>query len=56
MKKEQFEQMKALSQKIGKELKTQEDLAEFTQALTKMSVKAALNAELDHHLGYEKGK
>lgn len=55
MNKEQFEQMKALSQKIGKELKTPEDLAEFTQALTKMSVEAALNAELDHHLGYEKG-
>ncbi|WP_395375119.1 IS256 family transposase [Marinicella sp. W31] len=55
MTKEELEQMKALSQKIGKGLKTQEDLARFTQALTKMSVEAALNAELDHHLGYEKG-
>jgi len=55
MKDEELEAMKALSQKIGKGLKTQEDLARFTQALTKMSVEAALNAELDHHLGYEKG-
>ncbi|WP_395375482.1 IS256 family transposase [Marinicella sp. W31] len=55
MTKVELEQMKALSQKIGKGLKTQEDLARFTQALTKMSVEAALNAELDHHLGYEKG-
>lgn len=55
MKDEEFEAMKALSQKIGKGLKTQEDLAQFTKALTKMSVEAALNAELDDHLGYEKG-
>ena len=52
---EELEAMKALSQKIGKGLKTQEDLARFTKAMTKMSVEAALNAELDDHLGYEKG-
>lgn len=55
MNKEELAQMKALSQKIGKGLKTQEDLANFTQEMTKLSVEAALNAELDHHLGYEKG-
>ncbi len=52
---EEPEAMKALSQKIGKGLKTQEDLARFTKAMTQMSVEAALNAELDDHLGYEKG-
>ena len=37
MKDEELAAMKSLSQKIGKGLKTQEDLARFTQALTKMS-------------------
>lgn len=36
--------MKALSQEIGKGVKTQEDLANFTQLLTIISVEAALNA------------
>ena len=37
-------------QKIAQEL----DLAEFQQMLTKVTVEAALNAELDDHLGYER--
>ena len=35
-------------------LKTEKDLNEFSQMLTKITVEAALNAELDDHLGYDK--
>ncbi|MFV0293915.1 MAG: IS256 family transposase, partial [Paracoccus sp. (in: a-proteobacteria)] len=34
--------------------KTEKDLNEFSQMLTKITVEAALNAELDEHLGYDR--
>ena len=38
----------------AKSIKTEKDLNEFSQKLTKITVEAALNAELDDHLGYAK--
>jgi putative transposase len=53
MKKEELE---AFALKASKGLKSQKDLLDFTQMLTKITVEAALNAELDEHLGYEKNQ
>ena len=44
--------LKALANELAKDLKTPEDLSALTAELTKITVEAALNAELDHHLGY----
>lgn len=44
--------LKALANELAKDLKTPEDLSKLTAQLTKITVEAALNAELDHHLGY----
>ena len=48
-------ELEALGKELAKGIKTQKDLAEFSQILSKITVEAALNAELDDHLGYEKG-
>ncbi len=53
MKKEEIE---AFALKASKGFKSQKDLLDFTQMLTKVTVEAALNAELDEHLGYEKNQ
>lgn len=44
--------LKALASELAKDLKTPEDLSKLTAQLTKITVEAALNTELDHHLGY----
>ena len=49
MKKQELE---AFAREVAKGLKTEEDLNEFSQLLTKVTVEAALNAELEDHLGY----
>ena len=51
MKKEQIE---ALALEAAKGIKTEQDLNDFRRMLTKITVEAALNAELDDHLGYDK--
>lgn len=48
------EELKAIAQEAAKNIKTEEDLNQLRQMLTKITVEAALNAELDDHLGYEK--
>lgn len=50
------EELEAFALKASKSLKSQKDLLDFTQMLTKITVEAALNAELDEHLGYEKNQ
>lgn len=45
-------ELQALAEAAAKNLKTEQDLNEFSEMLTKISVEAALNAELDDHLGY----
>lgn len=48
------EELEAFAREAAKTLKTEKDLNEFSQLLTKITVGAALNAELDEHLGYSK--
>jgi len=50
------EALEAFALKASKGLKTQTDLLNFTQMLTKITVEAALNAELDDHLGYDQNQ
>lgn len=47
-------ELEAFAREAAKGLKTEKDLNEFSQMLTKVTVEAALNAELDDHLGYDK--
>jgi len=48
------EDIAALVRKIGKEFKSEQDVADFSRMLKKMAVEAALGAEMEAHLGYEK--
>ena len=47
-------ELEALAKEMAKGIKTEKDLSEISQILTKTFVEAALNAELDEHLGYDK--
>ena len=47
-------ELEAFAREAAKSLKTEKDLNDFRQMLTKVTVEAALNAELDDHLGYDK--
>ena len=51
MKKKELE---AIAQAAAKNIKTEADLNEFRQMLTKITVETALNAELDDHLGFDR--
>jgi len=46
-------EMEAFAKEAAKSLKTEKDLNEFRRMLTKVTVEAALNVELDDHLGYD---
>ena len=48
------QKLEAFAREAAKSLKTEKDLNDFSQMLTKITVEAALNAELDDHPGYEK--
>lgn len=50
----QNERLKSLATELAKDLKTPEDLSKLTSQLLKLTVEAALNAEMDHHLGYQR--
>ena len=43
-----------IAQEAAKNIKSEHDLNELRQMLTKITIEKALNAELDEHLGYEK--
>ena len=47
-------ELEAFAREAAKSIKTEKDLNDFSQMLTKITVEAALNAELGEHLGYEK--
>lgn len=49
-------ELEAFAREAAKGMKTEQDLNDFRQILTKVTVEAALNAELDHHLGYRKNE
>lgn len=48
------EQLEAFAREAAKSIKTESDLNDFRQMLTKVTVETALNAELDDHLGYDR--
>ena len=48
------EEIAELARKVGRQFKSERDLADFSRLLKKMAVEAALGAELDEHLGYAK--
>jgi putative transposase len=54
MNEKDLEQLRAHVTELAKGLKSEADLSSLTQQLVKMTVEAALGAELDDHLGYEK--
>ena len=47
-------QLQALATELAKNLKTPDDLNQFSRFLKKLTVETALNAELTEHLGHEK--
>ncbi len=47
-------EMKALAAQLARNLKTEKDLSDFSRQLKKMTVEAALGAEMEEHLGYTK--
>jgi len=47
-------ELQAIAHAAAKNIKTEADLNEFRAMLTKITVEAALNAELDDHLGFDK--
>ena len=47
-------ELQAIAQAAAKNIKTEADLNEFRQMLTKITVETALNVELDDHLGFSK--
>lgn len=47
-------EMKALAEKLAKNIKTEKDLGDFSKLLKKMTVEVALGAEMEDHLGYTK--
>jgi transposase-like protein len=46
--------LQELAAELAKDIKTPEDLATLSAQLTKITVAAALKAEMDSHLGYDK--
>ena len=46
-------ELEAFAREAAKGMETEQDLNDFRQILTKITVEAALNAELEHHLGYQ---
>ena len=48
------EKLRALAEELAKDIKSEKDLGELSKQLMKLTVETALNAEMDHHLGYSK--
>ena len=47
-------EIEALAREAARNIKSEKDLSDFSRMLKKITVEAALNAELDDHLGYDK--
>jgi putative transposase len=52
MSSKQEDRLKVLAGELAKDIKTGEDLSALSAKLLKITVEAALSAELEHHLGY----
>lgn len=48
------EKLENFACEAAKGIKVEQDLSKFSRMLTKVIIEAALNAELDEHLGYSK--
>ena len=48
------EEIRAIGEKLGGGVKTEEELGELTKTLRKAILEAALSGEITEHLGYEK--
>ncbi|BBP44197.1 IS256 family transposase [Thiosulfativibrio zosterae] len=48
--------LQELAKELAKSVKTQEDLSNLSSMLVKMTVEAALGAEMEEHLGYSKNQ
>jgi len=48
------EDLLAIAKEAAKNIKTEHDLSQLTKMLSKITIEAALNAELDDHLGYHR--
>jgi transposase-like protein len=48
------EDIAALARKVGRQFRSEQDLADFSRLLKKITVEAALGGEVDDHLGYFK--
>jgi putative transposase len=48
------EKLQALAKELAKDIKSEKDLGELSKQLLKLTVETALNAEMEHHLGYAK--
>ena len=46
--------LQAMAEELAKDVKTPDDLNQLSAFLTKLTVEAALNGEMNHHLGYDK--
>jgi len=46
----------AIAKEAANNIKTEHDLSQLTKMLSKITIEAALNAELDDHLGYDKNE
>ena len=47
-------ELEAFAKEAAKSFKTEKDLSDFSRMLKTVTVEAALNTELDAHLGYDK--
>ena len=54
MDKAQKDKFLEMAREMGKDIKSAEDLSGLMAEFLKMTVESALNAELDHHVGYDK--
>jgi len=50
------QELEVFAKQAAKNIKSESDLNDFRAMLTKITVEAALNAELEHHLGYQKNE
>lgn len=48
------QKLRAFAGELAKDIHTQDDLADLSASLVKMTIEAALGAEMEHHLGYAK--
>ena len=44
----------AFAKEAAKSMKTEKELSDFSRMIKKVTVEAALGAELDYHLGYDR--